>query len=127
VFVWYAANGSSRKSRTEKWQTEQQGRWQDGGFLPDPIIFTAVLSGLPFSSPVISTLDMSCRKHVSKLDELQKESEHKRYRNLAPRERLRMKKQLQAKEEAQRIVWVASYKGCKDKVEGSPILETGVG
>ena len=48
-------------------------------------------------------LYLSVRKHASKLDELQRESEHKRYRNLPPRDRLRMKKQLQADEEAKRI------------------------
>ena len=47
------------------------------------------------------------RKHASKLDELQKESEYKRHRNLPPRKRLQMKKQQQADEEAKRIMWVA--------------------
>ena len=51
-------------------------------------------------------LYMFHRKHASKLDELQKESEHKRYRNLPPRDRLRMKKQQQADEEAKRIALV---------------------
>jgi len=55
---------------------------------------------------MLITLLMLClfhRKHGSKLDDLQKESEHKRYRNLPPRDRLRMKKQQQADEEAKRI------------------------
>jgi len=41
---------------------------------------------------------------MSKLDELKKESEHKSFRNLSPRDRLRLQKQRQADEEAKRIV-----------------------
>jgi len=48
-------------------------------------------------------LNLLYRKQVSKLNELERESANKRYRNLPPRDRLRLKKQQQADEEARRI------------------------
>jgi len=57
----------------------------------------------------LSMLTVTDRKQGSKLDELQKESEHKRYRNLPPRDRLRLRKQQQADEEAKRIALVIFF------------------
>jgi len=44
------------------------------------------------------------RNKVTRKGELLKESEHKSFRNLSPRDRLRIQKQQQADEEAKRIV-----------------------
>ena len=41
----------------------------------------------------------------TRMDDLKKESDNKRYRNLPPRDRFRLNKQQKADEEAQRIVY----------------------
>ena len=51
-----------------------------------------------------------CRNKKTRKGELQKESDHKSFRNLSPRDRLRIQKQLQADEEAKRIVWVSNLR-----------------
>jgi len=58
---------------------------------------------------LLRMLTVTDRKQGSKLDDLQKESEHKRYRNLPPRERLRLRKKQQADEEAKRIALVLTF------------------
>jgi len=53
---------------------------------------------------MLSKLYLFYRNKVTRKGELQKESEHKSFRNLSPRDRLRIQKQMQADEEAKRIV-----------------------
>ncbi len=44
-----------------------------------------------------------CRKKKSRLDQLKKESEEAKWKNMSPRERMRLRKQQKADEEARRM------------------------
>ena len=70
------------------------------------LVFRKAKLNSNFPSPYCTFLQFSvlcCRKKKSRLDQLKKESEDAKWKNMSPRERMRLRKQQKADEEAKRI------------------------